>query len=100
MTAESTPRRGVLGVIGGCASALLAGLPEAAAAASFATTDRRCATCDFWGGQRSLAADRRSVTTADGATGICSNPQSPLFNRQTRADQIFANGYRPWREFG
>jgi hypothetical protein len=90
----------VLGVIGGCASALLAGLPEAAAAASFATTDRRCATCDFWGGQRSLAADRRSVTTADGATGICSNPQSPLFNRQTRADQIFANGYRPWREFG
>ena len=100
MTAESTPRRGVLGVIGGCASALLAGLPEPAAAASFAATDRRCATCDFWGGQRSLAADRRSVTTSDGATGTCSNPQSPLFNRQTRADQVFANGYRPWRELG
>lgn len=100
MNAGLTQRRRVLGGIAGCASALVAGTSEQAAAASFAATDRRCATCDFWGGQRSLAADRRSVTTADGATGACSNPQSPLFNRQARADQVFANGYRPWRELG
>jgi len=93
-----TQRRGVLGLIGGCASAVLAGASGKAAAASFAATDRRCATCDFWGGPRSLAADRRSVTTVDGATGVCGNPQSPLFNRQPRADHVFANGYRRWRE--
>lgn len=91
-------RRRLLGAIGSGAAALLAAGSGDAAAASFAEIDRRCATCDFWGGQRSLAADRRSVSTADGATGICNNPQSPLFNRQTRADQVFANGYRRWRE--
>lgn len=73
--------------------------PEAEAA-TFQAADRRCATCDFWGGQRSAAADKGSVTVADGATGICNNPQSPLYNRQARADQIFNNGYRRWRDLG
>jgi hypothetical protein len=101
MEEQMRERREVLGTIGcGAAALLLAGGGNDAAAASFAANDRRCATCDFWGGQRSLAADRRSVTTADGATGICNNPQSPLFNRQARADQVFANGYRRWRELG
>lgn len=99
MQTIKAPRRKVLGAIGcGAAAMLLAGAVNDAAAASFAASDRRCATCDFWGGQRSLAADRRSVTTADGATGICNNPQSPLFNRQARADQVFPNGYQRWRE--
>jgi hypothetical protein len=99
MQTIKAPRRKVLGAIGcGAAATLLAGAVQDAAAASFAASDRRCATCDFWGGQRSLAADRRSVTTADGATGICNNPQSPLFNRQARADQVFPNGYQRWRE--
>ncbi len=94
-------RREVLRVIGCGAAALLAGAGgNHAAAASFASTDRRCATCDFWGGQRVLAADKGSVTTADAATGICNNPQSPLYNRQARADQIFVNGYRRWKELG
>ena len=94
-------RREVLGAIGcGAAALLVAGSGNDAAAATFSANDRRCATCDFWGGQRSLAADRRNVTTADGATGICNNPQSPLYNRQARADQVFANGYRRWRELG
>ena len=100
MTERQAQRRGFLGVMSGCASALLAGVPRDAGAAIFVVTDQRCATCNFWGGQRNLAADRRSVTTADGATGICGNPQSPLFNRQARADQLFANGYRRWRELG
>jgi len=71
-----------------------------AKAATFQASDRRCATCDFWGGQRTLAGDKTSVTVADGATGICGNSQSPLYNRQARADQVFNNGYRRWREFG
>lgn len=71
-----------------------------AQAATFPASDRRCATCDFWGGQRTSAADKTSVTVADGTTGICNNPQSPLYNRQARADQLFNNGYRRWRELG
>ena len=75
-------------------------LAPKAQAATFQASDRRCATCDFWGGQRNTAADKGSVTVADGATGICNNPQSPLYNRQARADQIFNNGYRRWQELG
>jgi hypothetical protein len=71
-----------------------------AAAATFQASDRRCATCDFWGGQRAVGADKAAVTVADGTTGICNNPQSPLYNRPTRPDQIFNNGYRRWRELG
>lgn len=84
------------------AAAVVTGLStiSEAQAATFQAADRRCATCDFWGGQRSAAADKASVTVADGATGICNNPQSPLYNRQARADQIFNNGYRRWRELG
>lgn len=88
----------------GFAAVVLAGgatLPaRRAEAATFQATDRRCATCDFWGGQRTAAADKGSVTVADGATGPCNNPQSPLYNRQARADQVFNNGYRRWRELG
>lgn len=73
---------------------------RSADAATFQAGDRRCATCDFWGGQRTAAADKSSVTVVDGTTGLCNNPQSPLYNRQSRADQVFNNGYRRWRELG
>jgi hypothetical protein len=94
-------RRDVAGLAAG-AVALGAGLtlPSAARAATFQASDRRCATCDFWGGQRTAAADKSGVSAADGATGICNNPQSPLYNRQARADQVFNGGYRRWRELG
>jgi hypothetical protein len=82
------------------AATLGAGLPSAAQAATFQASDRRCATCDFWGGQRTAAADKSNVTVADGATGQCNNPQSPLYNRQARADQVFNGGYRRWRDLG
>jgi hypothetical protein len=75
-------------------------LATKAQAATFQASDRRCATCDFWGGQRTVAGDKSSVTVADGATGVCNNPQSPLYNRQARADQVFNNGYRRWRDLG
>lgn len=74
------------------------GFGAEAQAATFQASDRRCATCDFWGGQRTVAGDKSSVTVADGTTGVCNNPQSPLYNRQARPDQIFNNGYRRWRE--
>lgn len=90
-------RRGIAFAMAGTA---FAGIATDAAASTFQSGDRRCATCEFWSGQRSLAADKSSVTVAPGATGTCGNPQSPLFNRQARADQLFANGYRRWKELG
>jgi hypothetical protein len=94
--------------IGLCVSrrgALLAGLAMVAGAPGVASaqarnipaTDKKCATCDFWGGQRQAAADKRSVIVAADATGLCSNPRSPLYNRMSRADQGFADGHRRWR---
>jgi hypothetical protein len=67
-------------------------------ATTFRASDRRCATCDFWGGQHNAAADKASVTVADGATGFGDNTQGPLFDRQARSNQIFNNGYRRWRD--
>ncbi len=90
---------------GVCAAAvatagLFAAASSPAGAATFGAGDRRCATCDFWAGQRTVAADKSTVTVADGTTGTCNNPQSPLYNRPTRPDQIFNNGYVRWRALG
>jgi hypothetical protein len=54
-------------------------------------TREKCATCQFWGGTRSLSRDRRTVIAS--GTGLCSNPQSPAYRRQTRPDQ----GARVWQ---
>ncbi len=72
--------------------------PSRAQAATFPAGERRCATCDYWKGQRTLSSDKTSVGVADGATGICGNPQSPLYNRPTRPDQLFNAGYRKWAD--
>jgi hypothetical protein len=95
-------RRGFQGVAAGAAAAAAAALGAAgrARAADFRASDRRCATCDFWRGARTASADRQTVTVADGTTGICSNPQSPLYNRPTRPDQVFNQGYRKWADLG
>lgn len=78
---------------------LVAGPPAVgpAQARNFSATDKKCATCDFWGGQRQAAADKRSVIVAADATGLCGNPRSPLHNRLSRPDQGFADGHRRWR---
>ena len=79
--------------------ALAASLPAGVQAQtrSVPANDKKCATCDFWGGPRQAAADKRSVIVAAGATGLCGNARSPLYNRMSGAEQGFAEGHRRWR---
>lgn len=74
--------------------------PSPAFAATIQASDPRAATCGFWGGRRTMGADKSAVTVPGGTTGLCDNPQSPLHDRPTRPDQVFQNGYRRRREIG
>lgn len=54
------------------------------------TAQQRCATCEFWAGQRSISPDGQFVIAT--GRGTCMNPQSPAFQRQVAPDQ----GVRVW----
>lgn len=58
---------------------------------------QKCATCQFWGGRRSVSSDRRSVIAS--GTGLCNNPRSPVYGRQTRPDQG-APVWQRWQALG
>ena len=61
-------------------------------------SEKKCASCDFWGGPRRVSADGASAIVADAsATGICSNPTSPLYQKQSRASQGYSAGHARWR---
>lgn len=60
---------------------------QAAAAAIIPSTTHACATCVFWQGPRMPSMDRRSVIVADGAKGLCKNPESPFGGVVTRPEQ-------------
>lgn len=94
---DGITRRVLASMVAG--TAVAAALP-AAAQTAFPATERKCATCDFWKGARTASADKASVSVASGARGICGNPQSPLFNKESRADQVFANGWKRWSALG
>ncbi|WP_186399191.1 hypothetical protein [Stappia sp. P2PMeth1] len=71
-----------------CLAAATAALVPAAASASTrirADARQKCATCDFWGGRRSVSADGAFVEAAAG--GECRNPRSPAYRKTTRPDQ-------------
>lgn len=79
-------RREVLGslaVLG--LTALIPGGGAEAATRIPPTATRKCATCEFWGGKRSLSADRAFVEAS--GTGTCRNPKGPVYNKKTRPDQ-------------
>lgn len=88
-------RRGAL--VMGLAMAAGAPIVASAQARNIPATEKKCATCDFWGGARQASADKRNVIVAADAAGLCGNPRSPLHNRMSRADQGFADGHRRWR---
>lgn len=68
-----------------------------AKAATFAGSEKKCATCNFWTGPREVSADRSGVVVASAeTTGTCTNPKSPLFQKQSRATQGFAAGHMRW----
>lgn len=86
------PRRSFLRGCGALGLVAASGGPVMAQDQRFpADTRGKCATCQFWGGSRSLSRDRRTVTAS--GTGLCSNPESPAYRRQTRPDQ----GARVWQ---
>ena len=83
--------------------AALAGLVPAAIgprrdarAATIAGSEKKCATCDFWTGPRQVAADGAGVVVPADATGACTNPKSPLYQKQSRATQGFVAGHVRW----
>lgn len=59
--------------------------PAMAEASIPATATRKCGTCRFWGGARSVSQDRKTVIAS--GKGACNNPKSPAYQKQTRPDQ-------------
>lgn len=49
-----------------------------------ARTRDRCATCAYWGGQRTLSEDRRTVEVR--SFGVCNNQSSPMYRTTTSAE--------------
>jgi hypothetical protein len=99
MTVSTTITRRCFAGCGALAAAALFGIaPSPAAALTMTGADRKCGTCQHWRGARTLAADKRSVTIADGTKGMCGNSGSPMFNKETSATQVFNGGYAKWGE--
>lgn len=82
----------------GLGAALLSVGVNRARAGNYRATERHCATCDFWRGERTAASDKASVAFADDAMGICDNVKSPLYGKRTRANQLFKDGWVKWHE--
>lgn len=49
-----------------------------------ARTRDKCATCAFWGGQRTISEDRRNVQVY--SFGTCNNQSSPMYRSTTSAE--------------
>ena len=62
------------------------------------TTTGHCATCEFWGGPRRIAADRKTVITT--GLGWCNNPSSPNFQKQTTPDHGPISMWKKWQALG
>jgi anaerobic selenocysteine-containing dehydrogenase len=49
-----------------------------------AAAENTCATCQFWGGMRKIAEDKKTVVAQ--SMGWCNNPDSPNHQKLTAAD--------------
>lgn len=93
---KNPTRRRLLRLMAGVASfGLVLPLMEKARANTLriSARERKCATCNFWLGRRELGADRTFVLAS--GTGLCINPDSPAYNRQTNPN-AGANVWRKW----
>ena len=54
---------------------------EAASLSLASDTKSKCATCEFWGGQRQLSQDGKSLMVS--SLGYCNNPKSPNYQKVT-----------------
>lgn len=88
-------RREMLCASTGAAAILIGGVQQAAAkTVKLKVTSRdTCGTCQFWGGERTVSSNGRWVEAV--GVGICSNPESPAYRKETRPDQ----GAPVWRKW-
>ncbi|MGE0151794.1 MAG: hypothetical protein AB7R90_04200 [Reyranellaceae bacterium] len=74
-----------------------AAIARQAQAATIPGSEKKCATCAFWTGPRQVSADGQDVVVASAeTTGACTNPKSPLYQKQSRATQGFPPGHQRW----
>ncbi|MDO9477452.1 MAG: hypothetical protein Q7L07_12135 [Pseudohongiella sp.] len=59
-----------------------------------ATLESRCATCAYWGGQRSVNREKTQVSVR--SFGACNNSQSPMFGQTTSPEHGPMNVWLKW----
>ena len=59
-----------------------------------ATLESRCATCVYWGGQRSVNAEKTQVHVR--SFGTCNNAASPMFGQTTSPEHGPMNVWAKW----
>ena len=59
-----------------------------------ATLESRCATCAYWGGQRSVNREKTQVTV--NSFGVCNNTESPMFGQTTSPEHGPMNVWLKW----
>ncbi len=58
------------------------------------TVEQHCATCEFWGGPRRLAADGKTITVT--GLGWCNNPQSGNYQKLTSPEHGPMAVWKKW----
>jgi hypothetical protein len=56
---------------------------------------QRCGTCEFWGGPRRLAEDRKTITVT--GLGWCNNPQSRNYQKMTSPEHGPMAVWKRWQ---
>ncbi|MFZ0256309.1 MAG: hypothetical protein WAN46_11810 [Gammaproteobacteria bacterium] len=59
-----------------------------------ASTEGKCATCEFWGGVRRLTEDRRQVWVQ--SLGWCNNPTSHRYQQLTTPETGPMESWKKW----
>jgi len=62
------------------------------------STDKRCGTCEFWGGPRRLSSDGKTITIT--GLGWCNNAKSPMFQKTTTPDHGLMDSWKKWGAVG
>lgn len=63
-----------------------------------AGVEKRCGTCDFWGGPRRLSSDGKTITIT--GLGWCNNPKSPMYQKITTPEHGPMDTWRKWGALG
>lgn len=63
-----------------------------------ASTEGKCATCEYWGGVRRVTRDRNQVLVQ--SLGWCNNPESHHFQRLTTPETGPMESWKKWGVLG